>query len=884
LTAGSAYTGSISSPTILNQNDLIADVGSLYLSSLYLGAYGGFEYGRLQAKDGFTNLYFNDTQIAYVSSITSSIIGLGSAGYISSVRDIVSSPNLLNLVSTPNLLNLVSTPNLLNVISSPNLLSTVVGLSNVAVTRITAGTNISISPVGGIGNVTINATGGGVTSIPFVSAFTVSTGALFASTSQISTLGLAIQAHALYPLNVQAPGIQNFGAFLATSTNVNADGRGSNNAIMQWFGPTNNFAGFGSYVRDTTARSDSAIVTVNNTNTQTLVFFSSVGNVGIGTTALQNYRLNIRGTGTSNGLIVWHAAGNNVPYMGFGYHETFDSLVVGRNVGSNNITTFSSINVSRTTGFVGINNSPQYTLHVNGAIAAETSSFIRGPINGSARLLLGPNSGGVNYDYCSMIQSCNTFNANFGSELSFWTHGNAATFGDPTRAMTINQAQQVGVNYASPAYPLDVGGIVKTRYGGSGTSGQGYFMADSIGNIFSGRTRQMLMVDGTGISTGIYFEKGANNNFAGLHFYTTSNLNTVSTLILDGDTGFVGVNCNTPVAQLDVNGLTQVSSMFIPPSIGRKIVLWAANQAAALNGTYYGFEIQSGELRNTVDSATNRLTFGWTNASKTFTEWVRMTNGNVGIGCNVPGVTLDVAGTARSFSTVTSSITLGLGAGWVQANAIQAVALSSIQVNSALGYISSLYIGSTTTIMPGYTLWANGPSRIQRLLIGQPSTVLYQQIANTGTDLQMIRAAAAMQPLATTWLTTSDKRIKENIVNADLDRCYNDLKNISLRRYSYISSFFTAVEGTDRHVLGFIAQEVSTLIPKSVLVGEAYGFSNFQYLNIDQLNMSLYGAVKKTIADKEVLESTVKGQRVEIQTLQGVTSIIMSTLEGLQGR
>jgi hypothetical protein len=259
-------------------------------------------------------------------------------------------------------------------------------------------------------------------------------------------------------------------------------------------------------------------------------------------------------------------------------------------------------------------------------------------------------------------------------------------------------------------------------------------------------------------------------------------------------------------------------------------------------------------------------------------------NGGVGINTSTPAVTLDVAGTMQSFSTVTSSITLGLGAGWVQANAIQAIAVSSIQMNSALAYFSSLYVGSTTTIAPGYTAWLNGPSRIQRLLIGQPSTVLFQQIANTGTDLQMIRSAAAMQPLATTWLTTSDKRIKENIVNADLDRCYNDLKTISLRRYTYISTFFDSVEGTDRHVLGFIAQEVSTLIPKSILVGEGYGYSNFQYLNIDQLNMSLYGAVKKTMADKEVLESTVKGQRVELETLRGTTTLILSTLEGLQGR
>ena len=86
-------------------------------------------------------------------TLQSTIVGLGSAGYVStlslqsslisttagleryissfvdprelasSLLPFISTPNLLNLVSTPNLLNLVSTPNLLNLVSTPNLLN-----------------------------------------------------------------------------------------------------------------------------------------------------------------------------------------------------------------------------------------------------------------------------------------------------------------------------------------------------------------------------------------------------------------------------------------------------------------------------------------------------------------------------------------------------------------------------------------------------------------------------------------------------------------------------------------------------------------------------------------------------------------------------------------
>ena len=57
----------------------------------------------------------------------STVIGLGSAGYVSTANlvGLVSTPNLLNLVSTQNLLGLVSTPNLLNLVSTQNLLGLV---------------------------------------------------------------------------------------------------------------------------------------------------------------------------------------------------------------------------------------------------------------------------------------------------------------------------------------------------------------------------------------------------------------------------------------------------------------------------------------------------------------------------------------------------------------------------------------------------------------------------------------------------------------------------------------------------------------------------------------------------------------------------------------
>jgi hypothetical protein len=121
----------------------------------------------------YSHIHTTFGTILPASLLTSTVMGLGSAGY----------------VSTAALRGIVSTPNLLNLVSTQTLQSTIFGLSNIAVTRIIAGSNITISPVGGTGDVTVNgASGGGGSSaaIPFISAITVSTGALF--TSSMSSL------------------------------------------------------------------------------------------------------------------------------------------------------------------------------------------------------------------------------------------------------------------------------------------------------------------------------------------------------------------------------------------------------------------------------------------------------------------------------------------------------------------------------------------------------------------------------------------------------------------------------------------------------------------------------------------------------------------------
>ena len=96
-------------------------------------------------------------------NLLSTIANLGTSGYVSTPSLVSTTVGIQTsgYVSSANLLNLVSTANLTNLISTANLTSTVSGLSNIVVTKLLAGTNITLTPSGGQGEVTIDATGGG---------------------------------------------------------------------------------------------------------------------------------------------------------------------------------------------------------------------------------------------------------------------------------------------------------------------------------------------------------------------------------------------------------------------------------------------------------------------------------------------------------------------------------------------------------------------------------------------------------------------------------------------------------------------------------------------------------------------------------------------------
>ena len=119
----------------------------------------------------------------------------------------------------------------------------------------------------------------------------------------------------------------------------------------------------------------------------------------------------------------------------------------------------------------------------------------------------------------------------------------------------------------------------------------------------------------------------------------------------------------------------------------------------------------------------------------------------------------------------------------------------------------------------------------------------------------------------TSWLTGSDERVKDNIVDADLDSCYNIAKNLGLKYFEWNSNVYPFIQ--DRHSVGFIAQEVKQYFPNAIMLTQENGYDDFHVLDVDQIYKVSYGALKKLIIDKELLEKRVESMESRLRSLCG---------------
>jgi fibronectin-binding autotransporter adhesin len=137
-----------------------------------------------------------------------------------------------------------------------------------------------------------------------------------------------------------------------------------------------------------------------------------------------------------------------------------------------------------------------------------------------------------------------------------------------------------------------------------------------------------------------------------------------------------------------------------------------------------------------------------------------------------------------------------------------------------------------------------------KLGIGLSSSTNPSYLLHLGTD-------SAGKPGSTTWTVASDERVKTDVVIANIDRCYEIVKNLDLKHYRYKDELFDSNTISDRSKLGWIAQDVEAIFPKAITTSSNYGLSDCKGLNADQIYAAMYGCIKKMQAVQEDLLLTV---------------------------
>ena len=189
--------------------------------------------------------------------------------------------------------------------------------------------------------------------------------------------------------------------------------------------------------------------------------------------------------------------------------------------------------------------------------------------------------------------------------------------------------------------------------------------------------------------------------------------------------------------------------------------------------------------------------------------------------------------TAQTLSLPTSNITMNyhllnptpiydpIGAQWTYTSA-----------NTNVYHMGNVGIGTQT---PNYPLRVNG-------------TMFVSSTAYTGSG-------------QTSWVTASDRRIKDNIVKASYEKCMENVNNIELYRFNFKDN---TVNTNDYNQLGFIAQEVREVYPKAVevnMIQDKNGeIPDLLSLNITQIKYTLYGAVKNLLERIDTLEKKLENK------------------------
>jgi hypothetical protein len=379
---------------------------------------------------------------------------------------------------------------------------------------------------------------------------------------------------------------------------------------------------------------------------------------------------------------------------------------------------------------------------------------------------------------------------------------------------------------------------------------------------------------GPSSTTGIYFKSGnvgiGTTSPGGKLEITTTRL----PFIVDSK-GYVGIGTTTPSEFLEMRPMQVVSE-------NANIALWGninSNSGDKSNITFKhtigGGQPESwiGQILATTDGVTNRLDFKtgtWNNNKTVATAMSILGSGNVGIGTTGP---LTITEIQNGLTTTGAILTLSSK----ETSTVDGDVLGRIDFRAALD------AAGTDAILAGASIWAEADDTFSasvnstELVFGTATTsVAIERMRldsagnlglgtpTPGYQLQLSTDSAGKPGASGQWTVVSDERIKTGIELADLVRCYEIVKALPLKRFSWAEGVYTEKQASDRTNLGWMAKDVQSVFPKAVSVKP---FTLFPEIPDGEEEYEEQDFVMEQVEEEKVSVEIRDGQAVHVKTL-----------------
>jgi len=410
--------------------------------------------------------------------------------------------------------------------------------------------------------------------------------------------------------------------------------------------------------------------------------------------------------------------------------------------------------------------------------------------------------------------------------------------------------------------------VLPTEYNVSLTSGSSlglpffswnrlYLKGNSyVRNIYARTTGQLIGTDDS--NEGYRFNILANNITSNNIFVTTSTISnllasnsTISNLLASSSTISNLIASSSTISNSQVTGQFTILKntggwspglVLRPPVAGDENYMYISNSPTAA--------LSSGSYLLGKPSGTDRFEISYAGLSNP--AFCIRTSGNVSINTNNPRSNFHVNGDqliTTSSSNGSNLLIYGGGGG----GSVVDFTLSTYDpgTDAATSRIRALDSNFSSHLLFQTKVPGSASNALNtRMFIQNDGNVSIG--TNTAPSyLLTLSSDSAAKPSTSSWTVSSDERLKTNITTANLDICYDNVKNLPLKRYTWKDSIYTSEEVPDRSKLGWIAQDVEQFIPKAVEQKDIHGYSDCRTLNTDQIIASLYGAVQKLMNEVE---------------------------------